>query len=162
MYKITLSGQDKVKEALRKWEQIEVIVYGWMKGGKPDQIMQKSFAMNFAREGREEKWSELSEETIRSRDYLGYDERPILQRSGELMESITSMFGKVTTASKEVQMTWGLEQLPEHVRKKFGPNQIGKGKAGQDLPARPMIGFQEQDGTSLSRSLRDWILMEMQ
>lgn len=162
MYKITLTGQEKVQEALGKWAQIEVIVYGWMKGGKPDQIMQKSFAMNFAGQGREEKWTELSEETIKSRDYLGYDDGPILQRSGGLMEAVTSMFGKVTTSSKEVQMTWGLEQLPENVRKKFGPNQIGKGKAGQDLPARPMIGFQESDGTTLSRSLRDWILMEMQ
>jgi len=162
MYRITLTGEDKVQQTLNKWKNIGVIVYGWMKGGKPDQIMQKSFAMNFGRQGRPDKWDELAELTIESRDRLGYDDGPILQRSGSLMDAVTSMIGTVTTGGKEVRKTWGLEELPESARKKFGPNQIGKGKTGQSLPARPMIGFQDANAKTLGTSLRDWILIEMQ
>ena len=55
-------------------------------------------------------------------------------------------------------MTWGIDQLDSETRKKFGPNQTGKGRSGQNLPARPMIGFQKSDGTVLVRDLRSWIL----
>jgi len=158
MISVTITGVEKVRTALKKLENINLLVAEWMKSGSPDKIMQKSFLLNFSREGRPEKWQALSEETEMDRDYEGYDEGPILQRSGSLMNKITGMEGEVMVGFNKNVMTWGIDQLDSKTRKKFGPNQIGKGRSGQNLPARSMIGFQKSDGTVLMRDLRSWIL----
>lgn len=158
MISILISGIPKLQSGLEKMKAINKLVAEWMKSGSPDKIMQKSFLMNFSNQGRPEKWDELSDETIRQRDFEGYAEGPILQRSGSLMDKITDMEGDVMVGSVSSSMTWGIDQLDAETRRKFGPNQIGKGRSGQDLPARPMIGFQTQDGKKLTDDLRNWIL----
>lgn len=156
MISITITGTDRVKKALSNWNNINRIVFNWMKSGQPDEIMQKSFLENFRFQGRP-KWLPLAESTILQREYQGYDESPILQRSGSLMDKVTSMRGKAETALNYSSITWGIEQLDAETKKKFGPNQIGKGRGGQNLPARPMIGFQKSDGKKLVTSLVEWI-----
>ena len=158
MIHISISGIPQLQSGLEKMKAINKLVAQWMKSGSPDKIMQKSFLMNFLNQGRPDKWDGLSEETIRERDYQGYAEGPILQRSGRLMDKITDMEGEVIINSTSSSMTWGIDQLDGETRRKFGPNQTGKGRAGQNLPARPMIGFQTQDGKKLVTDLRNWIL----
>jgi phage gpG-like protein len=157
MISVTITGIERVQSVMAKLHGINRLVEQWMKSGKPDQIMQKSFLDNFKREGRPV-WAELSEETILDRDYKGYDEGPILQRSGDLMDAVTAMKGKVSSTIGFSQMVWGIDQLGASVRKKFGPNQVGKGRSGQNLPARPMIGFQKSDGKVLVMDLGSWII----
>jgi phage gpG-like protein len=158
MINISISGIPQLQSGLEKMKAINKLVAQWMKSGSPDKIMQKSFIMNFLNQGRPDKWDYLSDETIRQRDFEGYGEGPILQRSGKLMSKITDMEGEVMVSSVASSMTWGINQLDGETKRKFGPNQIGKGRSGQDLPARPMIGFQTQDGKKLVTDLRNWIL----
>lgn len=157
MIRVTISGIERLQTALSKWKYVNRLTQRWMQSGAPDEIMQKSFLQNFRYSGRP-RWSELAEDTKRQREYEGYDEGPILQRSGSLLDAVTSLKGKVTSSSYYSRIEWGLNQLPSAVRKKFGPNQIGKGKVGQNLPARPMIGFQKADGKQLATSLLQWII----
>lgn len=157
MIKVTTQGIERVQAALSKWKYVNKLVGRWMQSGNPDAIMQKSFLQNFRYEGRP-KWAGLSEETEIDREYEGYDARPILQRSGSLMDAVTSMKGKVTSSSQFSRIEWGIDQLPADIKKKFGPNQTGKGRLGQNLPARPMIGFQKADGRVLATDLMQWIV----
>jgi phage gpG-like protein len=158
--KITLEGEEKLLQTLNKMAQMEVIVYGWMKGGMPDAIMQRSFRLNFGRQGREDKWQELAESTIQQRDYEGYSSGPILQRTGNLMDAVSSIIGVTTTSGKDVQKSWGIEQLSGLNAAKFKTHQAGD--SSKKIPARPMIGFQNADGNNLMKSLAEYISIELQ
>lgn len=153
MQKVTLTGQDKVIEALNKWAQVEVMIRSWMKSGQPDEIMQKSFTQNFASQGRP-KWSKLADSTLADRKKKGYSPSPILVRTGNLRDEVTSLTGKVTTAGRSMQMVWGIDQIRD--KGKFASHQ-----AGIRNPQRQMIGFQKIDATRLGRSLREFILMQL-
>ena len=159
MINITITGVPRVQTMLAKLAGINRLVAEWMKSGQPDQRMKRSFEMNFARSGRPDKWAELDETTEYERDLQGYPEGPPMIRSGSLMDEITSMRGKVITSLRFSQMSWGIDQLSSDGRKKFGPNQTGKkARHVKNLPARPMIGFQKEDGKVLVKDLRDWII----
>lgn len=156
MYRITLDGEARVINALNQWKQIEVIVYQWMKSGQTDEIMQKSFEKNFSQGGSN--WKPLSPSTISDRLRKGYNSGPILVRTGNLKDEVTSLRGKVTTASKEVRMEWGIDQIRAGKEKaKFFTHQKGRG----NIPARPMIGFQDIDAKRIGTSLRNFILMQI-
>jgi phage gpG-like protein len=156
MINITLTGEEKLLGALNKLNQIEVIVYEWMKSGSVDEIMNRSFAQNFTSQGIP-KWVGLSADTLDDRSKRGYSSGPILVRTGNLRDEVTSMQGEVTTGAKEIQMIWGIDQLRSDEQGKFAGHQLGTDK----LPVRPMIGFQDIDGSRLLTSLRDWILTAM-
>ena len=154
--RITIDGIENLERTLKKLKYLGRIAGQWMNSGEPDRIMQRSFLENFRLQGRP-RWLPLSRETILDREYRDYDDGPILQRSGQLMDKVTSLKGATNISDNWSQIVWGIKGLPSDVRKKFGPNQIGKGRNGQHLPARPMIGFQKKDGKVLVTSLANWI-----
>ncbi len=157
MIEVTISGIEELKKTLQKLRYIGRITGKWMNSGEPNEIMQRSFLKNFKLQGRP-RWLPLSEVTIKDRDYKGYEEGPILQRSGELMDEITKLKGTTKVSNNYSEITWGVKELPFKVRQKFASNQSGKGRPGQKLPMRPMIGFQKNDGKELATSLANWIL----
>lgn len=157
MISISLSGVANINKLLANLNGIDRFVEMWMKSGEVDSIMQKSFLENFRKEGRPSRWEELSEETIKSRDYLGYDDGPILQRSGKLMDSVTELKGDVYRGIGKTTMMWGIAQIEGNQKTKFYAHQKGKGKSGQKLPKRQMIGFQNEDANKLRTSMAKFI-----
>jgi phage gpG-like protein len=157
MISITISGTERVLSALEKMQKINNLVVQWMKSGNPDAIMQKSIEKNFASEGRP-KWQALAGETLEDRANKGFSPGPVLTRTGNLRDELTSLRGKVTSNFNSAMMSWGIDQLRGEEKLKFGVHQSGKGKSGQFIPARPMLGFQPEDGKKLVKDLRDWIL----
>lgn len=156
MISITITGTERVMAALEKMQKINNLVAQWMKSGNPDSIMQKSIEKNFASEGRP-KWQALADETLEDRESKGFSSGPILTRTGSLRDELTSLRGKVTSNFNSAMMSWGIDQLRGEEKLKFGVHQSGKGKSGQNLTARPMLGFQPEDGKVLVKDLRDWI-----
>lgn len=157
MISISINGVANIEKMLVNLKGIDRFVEMWMKSGEPDSIMQKSFLENFRKEGRPNRWNELAEETIKSRDYLGYDDGPILQRTGKLMDSVTELKGDVYPGINKTTMMWGISQIEESQKTKFYAHQKGKGKYGQNLPQRKMIGFQNQDVNKLRTSMAKFI-----
>jgi len=155
--KITISGTERVQSALEKIQKINVLVASWMKSGDPDKIMSKSIDKNFASEGRPN-WEMLADETMIDRTNKGFSAGPALTKTGSMRDELTSLTGKVSISSFGSQITWGSEQLRGNQKIKFKAHQTGKGRSGQRLPARPMLGFQKEDGKVLTNSLRSWIL----
>jgi phage gpG-like protein len=127
-----------------------------MKSGQADEIMQKSFEKNFSSQGRPS-WEALADETIEDRIKKGFGIGPILSRTGNLKDEVTSLRGKVSLGVGQAMIKWGIEDLRGDEQVKFGAHQLGKGRSGQDLPQRKMIGFQEEDRKRIINSLRTWI-----
>jgi len=156
MIQITLTGQVQVQSFLKKLLTIETTIASWMKSGQVDEIMQSSFEKNFSSQGRP-RWKALSEETIEDRLRKGFGSGPILTRTGNLRDEITSLKGKVSLGVKEALIRWGIDDLRSEEKAKFGAHQLGKGRGGQNLPQRQMIGFHEEDRERIITSLKKWI-----
>jgi phage gpG-like protein len=156
MIQVTLTGQTQVQSFLKKLLTIEMTIATWMKSGQADEIMQKSFEQNFSSQGRP-KWTELAEETLEDRMKKGFSSGPILSRTGNLKDEVTSLRGKVSIGVGQALIKWGIEDLRGEEKVKFGAHQTGKGRSGQDLPQRKMIGFQQEDRKRIITSLRTWI-----
>jgi phage gpG-like protein len=157
MISIIISGVDKAVSALERMSKINSVVGNWMKSGEPDEIMQKSIEQNFAKEGRPS-WQLLADETMLDRTNKGFSSGPTLTRTGSLRDELTSLRGKVEIGGMTSSITWGAEQLRGEQKVKFSAHQRGKGRTGQKLPARPMLGFQKEDGKRMVNGLRSWIL----
>ena len=160
MITISLSGQQKVLSNLAKIYRIQRIVDLWLKSGEPDEIMQESFKENFESEGRPS-WMRLSDSTIDSRERMGFGDGPILHRTGNLMDEITTIKGTNTSSSRMSTKSWGIDQIRSSEKLKFAVHQLGKGKSGQNLPQRKMIGFQQADTNSLKKSLSNWLWSQL-
>lgn len=156
MITLKLFGQERVKMNLAILEKIKEVAEKWMKSGQTDAIMQESFRRNFAQQGRP-KWSKLAERTIKEREKKGFGKGPILQRTGNLADEINSLKGELKNTFGGVVQSWGEKQLRSDERVKFRAHQLGKGRTGQSLPKRAMIGFQKEDANNLVRSLNNWI-----
>ena len=159
MINISLSGQVKVLKDLSKIYRIQSIVNLWMKA-EADEIMRESFEKNFKSEGRP-KWTALTESTKASRRSLGFAEGPILDRTGDLRNAVTSMKGLISGNARESIAKWGVNQLSGDNKLKYSVHQAGKGRRGQSLPARKMIGFQPEDATKIKGSLSKWIFSQL-
>jgi phage gpG-like protein len=157
MISVTISGVERVDAALERIKKINNLTAQWMRSGEPDDIMSKSIEKNFSSEGRPS-WEILSDETMLDRVNKGFSAGPALTKTGSMRDELTSLKGKVTSSSISSIMSWGIEQLRGEQKVKFGAHQTGKGRSGQNLPARPMLGFQPEDGKKMVSSLRNWIL----
>jgi phage gpG-like protein len=146
---ITISGVANVQKALSKLSKIQEIVYAWMKSGEVDEVMGASFATNFNQEGRP-KWKALSAVTVEDRANKGFSSGPILFRTGNLRDEVTNMKSTVTRSTSSVTAEWGPSGLRGDEKKKFNIHQVGS--SVKHIPARPMIGFQLNDGTKLLKS----------
>jgi phage gpG-like protein len=127
-----------------------------MKSGQADEIMQKSFEKNFSSQGRPS-WTALKKVTEDDRVKRGFGKKPILTRTGNLRDEVTSMRGKVSVGVGVALMEWGIHDFHVNEAIKFYAHQTGKGRSGQKLPQRKMIGFQEKDRKRIINSLRTWI-----
>jgi len=156
MIEITLTGQAQVQSFLSKLFSIEITIAEWFKSGDADQIMQASFEKNFSSQGRPS-WAVLSEETNKDRVRRGFGKSPILFRTGNLRDEVTSIKGEISIGSRQVSIQWGIDQLRGEEKVKFRAHQSGEGKSGQDLPQRKMIGFQEEDRRRIITALGRWI-----
>lgn len=159
MIQVTLTGQAQVQSFLTRLFAIEISVAEWFKSGEADQIMQASFEKNFSSSGRPS-WPALSEETIEDRLRMGFGSGPILSRTGNLRDEVSSIKGLLSLGARQVTMQWGIDQLRSDEKVKFGAHQLGKGRSGQDLPQRKMIGFQPEDSKRIISALRKWIYMQ--
>ena len=104
---------------------------------------------NFKAEGRPVKWAPLAPSTIADRMRKGYGSGPILQRSGGLMKSLTTPGApgfSLRVGPRSVAYTSNIFYFRFH--------QVGTSK----MPARPMLVFQKQDHTQVSRILNTYIL----
>ena len=158
MFSITLTDKNQLKPVLKKISKIDSIITLWMKSGQPDSIMQQSFEKNFSSEGRPERWIGLASKTISNRSAAGIFSSKILQRTGNLADEVTSMKGAFKPIPSGGSMEWGINQLRGDNKTKFYAHQKGKGRPGQNLPKRHTIGFQKQDGKTLTRSLMQFII----
>jgi len=156
----TLTGQEKVIKSLKKRERLAIITENWMSSNEPDEIMNDSFKKTFSQEGRP-KWKPLAEITKELRRKKGFGAGPILHRTGNLMDEITSLKGAVSGSKNMLIKEWGIKQLRSDAKVKFGAHQLGKGKKGQKLPKRRMIDFKKEDLTNLKDSLNKWIFMQL-
>lgn len=156
MISIQLTGEQELQGALNRLETLPLIIAEWMKSGQPDEIMNKSFEQNFTSQGRP-KWFTLLPDTIAQRKQQGYSSGPILVRTGNLRDEVTNMRGNVDTFETGAVMSWGIDQIRDSSAGKFATHQMGR----DNIPARPMVGFQSIDGTRLVNSLREWILIAM-
>jgi len=161
MISIKMTGQGKVLTLLEKLKRINNVVKLWMDSGEVDQIMNDSFAKNFRSQGRP-KWDSLAQVTKDTRFAKGFGKGPILHQTGNMMDEVTSMKGKVSSSFGGFVKEWGADQLRGTERKKFVAHQGGIGKSGQKLPQRQMIGFQPADAKSLKRSLGNWLSTQIQ
>ncbi len=157
--KITLIGLSKLNESLDKRKKINTIIRLWMKSGKPDEIMQKSFETNFELEGRPQ-WKSLSKMTIKDRKSSGFGAGPILKRTGELKKSVVSMKGKTASGFSKNSIEWGVEQLSGLNKEKFKAHQAGmKNPISKfnPIPQRKMILFQKKDAKDILTSVGNWV-----
>lgn len=154
---ITVTGIEQAKALIRRLQMLDTIVYAWFQTGEADRIMQKSFKRNFDSGGRP-KWEALAESTTETRDRLGFSPyEPILVRTGNFMDEITTMEGTVTHKLREVVQSWGIDNLRSAEREKFIAHTTGKGGANSRLPIRKTIGFQEEDAKLIKNSLVSFI-----
>lgn len=160
MISVKLTGHPQLLVRLEKLKRIERIVRLWMESEEVDQIMNDSFSKNFKSQGRP-KWASLAEVTKQTRLSKGFGSGPILHQTGNLMDEVTSLKGKVSSFLGGLSKEWGIHQLRSSEKGKFKAHQVGKGKSGQKLSKRPMIGFHQEDAKKLSNSLSNWIFMQI-
>jgi phage gpG-like protein len=159
MIQVTLTGQAQVQGFLTRLMTIEATVAQWFKSGEADQIMHASFEKNFSSSGRPS-WAALSDETLEDRARKGFGSGPILSRTGNLRDEVTSIKGEVTLGARQATIQWGIDQLRSDEKVKFGAHQLGKGRSGQNLPQRKMIGFQPEDSKKIMSALKKWIYLQ--
>jgi hypothetical protein len=83
------------------------------------------------------RWQPLAVTTQRIRQSLGYGaEHPINRRSDEMMDTVLSDPGEVTSAS-DVTLLWPGADLPQQVVEKLETAQHGKGNP--NTPPRPVL-----------------------
>ena len=155
----TIIGLDNIQEKLKKRTKINEIVKMWMKSGKPDNIMNRSFLKTFELEGRPT-WKKLSAYTIKERLRLGFSASPILVRTGKLKKAVTTMSGDIHSFFNRNIIEWGANQLSGEDREKFITHQLGKKnpiKGYARIPQRKMIEFHKEDVATISESLSNWI-----
>ena len=155
---ITIEGVSNVEKALSKLANIEEIVYGWMKSGETDDIMQASFGTNFNKQGRP-KWKGLTTKTKENRNRDGFASGPILFRTGNMRDEVTSVNSDVTKQGNMVVASWGADKLRGIEKTKFSVHQSGSTEKG--IPARPMMMFNEKDGPKLLRSFTDFLAKQI-
>lgn len=91
-------------------------------------------------------WAELSDSTAEDRARHGFPPfGPILQREGDLMDSLTDA-GRAMTASPQ-SMVWASDDF------KAGWHQDGTDK----MPARPVLKIETDDRRQLEREMVSWI-----
>ena len=94
---------------------------------------------------------------LEDRVKMGFGSGPILSRTGNLRDEITNMISKYSSNANSHTLEWGIDQLRGEEKVKFYAHQLGKGKSGQSLPKRAMIGFQPEDSKKILVSLNNWI-----
>lgn len=156
MISISINGVANIKKILANLQGINRFVEAWMKSGEVDKIMSDSFDKNFRSQGRP-KWEALSQETIEDRIKKGFGSSPILTRTGNLRDEVVTLKGQLFSSIKVSTMQWGINQLRPSERNKFASHQLGKGKNGQSVPSRQMIGFQPEDAKKLKTSMAKFI-----
>lgn len=154
---ISITGVQATEAMLHKLSLLSTIVREWFETGEHDRIMQESFKKNFDAGGRPS-WEPLAESTVESRERLGFSgAEPILVRTGNFMDEITSMESKRTYSIGQSIAEWGVDQLRGDEAVKFGAHTTGKGGNTTSIPKRPVIGFQEEDKKDLLSSLGKFI-----
>jgi phage virion morphogenesis protein len=110
-------------------------------------IMMDSVEENFEKEGRPEKWQELSETTINQRKKKGYYPCTILTMRGELAASITSKYDDNSAVVGTNKAYSAIHQ--------FG------GKAGRDkkaeIPARPYLKLGEKEKSEILKESTNYL-----
>jgi phage gpG-like protein len=146
------------------------------------EVMIPSIRQNFDSEGRPP-WPELEAGTLMNREYAGYDDGPILNRSGALRRVATQLniwtinqqsatvrdlpesvwYGKVQQAGTDgggagtdTMSTTGLS-LQETIDK-LRAQAAASGSVGKaDIPPRPFIMFQDDDPDKIEAVFGKWL-----
>jgi phage gpG-like protein len=153
---ISITGVQATEAMLRRLSLLSLVVREWFETGEHDRIMQESFQKNFEAGGRPA-WEPLAQFTVESRERLGFSgSSPILVRTGNFMDEITSMESKRSYAPGQSIAEWGIDQIRGEERVKFHAHTTGD-SGGRDIPIRPVIGFQQEDQKELLNSLGKFI-----
>ena len=110
-------------------------------------IMMDSVEENFQKEGRPEKWKELSPVTIKQRAKKGYYPGKILQMRGELSASITSKYDDISAVVGTNKVYAAIQQ--------FGGN-AGR-KKQVEIPARPYLKLRESELNDINNSVQKYL-----
>ena len=110
-------------------------------------IMLDSVEENFEKEGRPEKWQELSEVTIKQRKKKGYYPCTILTMRGELAASITSKYDDSSAVVGTNKRYAAIQQ--------FGGN-AGKNKK-VEIPARPYLMLGEKEYSEVLEEVQNYL-----
>ncbi|MEI8389567.1 MAG: phage virion morphogenesis protein [bacterium] len=110
-------------------------------------IMMDSVEENFEKEGRPEKWQELSEVTIKQRKKKGYYPCTILTMRGELAVSITSKYDDNSAIVGTNKAYAAIQQ--------FGGN-AGKNKKVK-IPARPFLMLGEKEKVEILEEVQNYV-----
>lgn len=154
---ISITGVQATEAMLRKLSLLSLIVREWFETGEHDRIMQESFRKNFDAGGRPA-WEPLSQATVEARERLGFNgDGPILVRTGNFMDEITSMESKRSYSIGQSIAEWGIDQLRGDEAIKFNAHTTGEGGNAPSIPKRPVIGFQQEDQKELLNSLGNFI-----
>ncbi|MEI7475371.1 MAG: phage virion morphogenesis protein [bacterium] len=108
-------------------------------------IMQDSVEENFEKEGQ--KWTPLSESTIKQRKKKGYWPGRILQRRGELAASITSKYDENSAVVGTNKVYAAIHQ--------FGGD-AGRGKKVKIL-ARPYLKLGEKESVEIIKGIQNYL-----
>jgi phage virion morphogenesis protein len=110
-------------------------------------IMLDSVEENFEKEGRPEKWQELSEVTIKQRKKKGYYPCIILTMRGELAASINSKYDDNSAIVGTNKVYAAIQQ--------FGGN-AGRNKK-VEIPARPFLMLEEKEKSEILEEVKSYI-----
>jgi len=111
-------------------------------------IMHDSVEENFEKEGRPEKWQELSEVTIKHRTKKGYYPGKILQMRGELAASINSKYDDNSAIVGTNKAYAAIQQ--------FGGN-AGRNKK-VEIPARPYLLLATNDEKQIINEIKNYLI----
>ena len=111
-------------------------------------IMHDSVEENFEKEGRPEKWQELSEITINARKKKGYYPCTILTMRGELAASITSKYDDNSAVVGTNKRYAAIQQ--------FGGN-AGRSKK-VEIPARPYLSLTANDEKQIINEIKNHLI----
>lgn len=109
------------------------------------EVVIPSISKNFNDEGNPP-WEDLSDETRQRRLWLGYDEGPILQRSGSLRSAATNM------------SSWDVDGETAQMESPDSPYGMFHQNGTRNMPERPFAMFQEEDLERIQEVFGDWIM----